>query len=67
MKQKTIKNILEYVWIGIVLLFGYYYLKDQSFWILFLVTFVLAGAGALSINFLFEGLAMRKKKKEQNK
>lgn len=65
LKQKTIKNILEYVWIGIVLLFGYFYLKDAKLWVLFLVTFVLAGAGALAINFFFEGLEMRKKRKNK--
>lgn len=63
-KEKKIKRILEYVWIGVVLLVGYYWLEEKSLWVLFLITFLLAGLGALFINFFFDSvMAWRKKKK----
>ncbi|ABY41988.1 hypothetical protein P4U03_13865 [Bacillus mycoides] len=65
MEEKKLKRILEYVWIAVVLLVGYYLLKDKSIWILFLMTFLLAGLGTLFINFFFDSVnAWRKKKKE---
>ncbi|CAM4104815.1 hypothetical protein COJ48_28595 [Bacillus cereus] len=65
MEEKKIKRILEYVWIAVVLLVGYYLLKDKSIWVLFLMTFLLAGLGTLFINFFFDSVnAWRKKKKE---
>ncbi|MFB5253316.1 hypothetical protein ACE38F_23830 [Bacillus mycoides] len=65
MEEKKLKRILEYVWIAVVLLVGYYLLKDKSIWVLFLMTFVLAGLGTLFINFFFDSVnAWRKKKKE---
>ncbi|MGE7851320.1 hypothetical protein ACQKNN_09860 [Bacillus paramycoides] len=65
MEEKKIKRILEYVWIAVVLLVGYYLLKDKSIWVLFLMTFLLAGLGTLFINFFFDSInAWRKKKKE---
>ncbi|MED1412289.1 MULTISPECIES: hypothetical protein [Bacillus] len=65
MEEKKIKRILEYVWIAVVLLVGYYLLKDKSIWVLFLMTFLLAGLGTLFINFFFDSVnAWRKNKKE---
>jgi hypothetical protein len=65
LEEKKLKRILEYVWIAVVLLVGYYLLKDKSIWILFLMTFLLAGLGTLFINFFFDSVnAWRKKKKE---
>ncbi|MFJ8416677.1 hypothetical protein [Bacillus paramycoides] len=65
MEEKKIKRILEYVWIAVVLLVGYYLLKDKSIWVLFLMTFLLAGLGTLFINFFFDSVnAWTKKKKE---
>jgi len=65
LEEKKIKRILEYVWIAVVLLVGYYLLKDKSIWVLFLMTFLLAGLGTLFINFFFDSVnAWRKKKKE---
>ncbi|MFE4759462.1 hypothetical protein [Bacillus mycoides] len=64
MEEKKLKRILEYVWIAVVLLVGYYLLKDKSIWVLFLMTFLLAGLGTLFINFFFDSVnAWRKKKK----
>ncbi|MGG2093597.1 hypothetical protein AB1283_12955 [Bacillus sp. S13(2024)] len=65
MSKKAIKRILEYIWIIVVLLVGYKYLQEKSLWILFLVTFILAGLGALFINFFFESIETWKKRKEQ--
>ncbi|MED1093331.1 hypothetical protein [Bacillus paramycoides] len=66
MEEKKIKRILEYVWIAVVLLVGYYLLKDKSIWVLFLMTFLLAGLGTLFINFFFDSVnAWRKKKKHK--
>ncbi|WP_410984711.1 hypothetical protein [Bacillus cereus] len=67
MEQKKLKRILEYVWTAVVLLVGYYFLKDKSIWILFLMTFLLAGLGTLFINFFFDSLAVWKKKKKETK
>ena len=68
MEEKKLKRILEYVWIAVVLLVGYYFLKEKSIWVLFLMTFLLAGLGTLFINFFFDSLnAWKKKKKEQVK
>jgi hypothetical protein len=65
LEEKKLKRILEYVWIAVVLLVGYYLLKDKSIWVLFLMTFLLAGLGTLFINFFFDSVnAWRKKKKE---
>ncbi|MGG2067042.1 hypothetical protein [Bacillus sp. S14(2024)] len=65
MSKKAIKRILEYIWIIVVLLVGYKYLQEKSLWVLFLVTFILAGLGALFINFFFESIETWKKRKEQ--
>ncbi|PES78758.1 hypothetical protein CN327_13855 [Bacillus cereus] len=66
MEEKKLKRILEYVWIAVVLLVGYYLLKDKSIWVLFLMTFLLAGLGTLFINFFFDSVnTWRKKKKEK--
>ncbi|MCE0554560.1 hypothetical protein LQK80_26430 [Bacillus thuringiensis] len=59
--------MLEYVWIAVVLLVGYYLLKDKSIWVLFLMTFLLAGLGTLFINFFFDSLNAWKKKKKGTK
>ncbi|PGZ14975.1 hypothetical protein [Bacillus cereus] len=67
MEQKKLKRILEYVWTAVVLLVGYYFLKDKSLWILFLMTFVLAGLGTLFINFFFDSLNIWRKKKKETK
>ncbi|PEY30179.1 hypothetical protein CN354_25990 [Bacillus cereus] len=67
MEQKKLKRILEYVWTAVVLLVGYYFLKDKSIWILFLMTFVLAGLGTLFINFFFDSLNVWRKKKKETK
>ncbi|MGW6148274.1 hypothetical protein ACWFN4_12360 [Bacillus mycoides] len=68
MEEKKLKRILEYVWIAVVLLVGYYLLKDKSIWVLFLMTFLLAGLGTLFINFFFDSVnAWRKKKKGRGK
>ncbi|PHA02561.1 hypothetical protein COE51_02925 [Bacillus pseudomycoides] len=67
MSKKTIKRILEYIWIIVVLLVGYKYLQEKSLWVLFLVTFLLAGLGTLFINFLFESIDAWKKKREEQK
>ncbi|MEY8350110.1 MULTISPECIES: hypothetical protein [Bacillus cereus group] len=67
MEQKKLKRILEYVWTAVVLLVGYYFLKDKSLWILFLMTFVLAGLGTLFINFFFDSLNVWRKKKKETK
>ncbi|PHD54087.1 hypothetical protein COF67_01360 [Bacillus toyonensis] len=67
MEQKKLKRILEYVWIAVVLLVGYYLLKDKSIWILFLMTFLLAGLGTLFINFFFDSVNAWKKKKKKKK
>ncbi|GAB6444825.1 MULTISPECIES: hypothetical protein [Bacillus] len=67
MEQKKLKRILEYVWIAVVLLVGYYLLKDKSIWILFLMTFLLAGLGTLFINFFFDSVNAWKKKKKGTK
>jgi hypothetical protein len=65
--KKTIKRILEYIWIIVVLLVGYKYLQEKSLWVLFLITFLLAGLGTLFINFLFESIEAWKKKREEQK
>ncbi|EKS8375786.1 hypothetical protein [Bacillus cereus] len=67
MEEKKLKRILEYVWIAVVLLVGYYLLKDKSIWVLFLMTFLLAGLGTLFINFFFDSLNAWKKKKKGTK
>ncbi len=67
LEQKKLKRILEYVWTAVVLLVGYYFLKDKSIWILFLMTFVLAGLGTLFINFFFDSLNVWRKKKKETK
>ncbi|EJS65278.1 hypothetical protein bcgnr5390_53990 [Bacillus luti] len=67
MEQKKLKRILEYVWIAVVLLVGYYLLKDKSIWVLFLMTFLLAGLGTLFINFFFDSVNAWKKKKKGTK
>jgi len=67
LEQKKLKRILEYVWIAVVLLVGYYLLKDKSIWVLFLMTFLLAGLGTLFINFFFDSLNAWKKKKKGTK
>ncbi len=67
LEEKKLKRILEYVWIAVVLLVGYYFLKDKSIWILFLMTFLLAGLGTLFINFFFDSVAAWKKKKKETK
>ncbi|PEL41327.1 hypothetical protein [Bacillus wiedmannii] len=67
MEEKKLKRILEYVWIAVVLLVGYYFLKEKSIWVLFLMTFLLAGLGALFINFFFDSLNAWKKKKKGTK
>ncbi|MBO1626251.1 hypothetical protein COE15_06205 [Bacillus cereus] len=67
MEQKKLKRILEYVWTAVVLLVGYYFLKDKSIWILFLMTFLLAGLGTLFINFFFDSLNVWRKKKKEAK
>lgn len=67
MEEKKLKRILEYVWIAVVLLVGYYLLKDKSIWILFLMTFLLAGLGTLFINFFFDSVNAWKKKKKGTK
>ncbi|MDR4986053.1 hypothetical protein CN491_18240 [Bacillus cereus] len=67
MEQKKLKRILEYVWIAVVLLVGYYFLEDKSNWILFLMTFLLAGLGTLFINFFFDSVNAWKKKKKGTK
>jgi len=67
LEQKKLKRILEYVWIAVVLLVGYYFLKDKSKWVLFLMTFLLAGLGALFINFFFDSVTAWKKKKKETK
>ncbi|MCU4845275.1 hypothetical protein OB992_15130 [Bacillus cereus] len=67
MEQKKLKRILEYVWIAVVLLVGNYLLKDKSIWVLFLMTFLLAGLGTLFINFFFDSLNAWKKKKKGTK
>ncbi|MFD0772162.1 hypothetical protein ACFQZ1_26010 [Bacillus sp. CGMCC 1.60114] len=67
MSKKTIKRILEYIWIIVVLLVGYKYLQEKSLWVLFLITFILAGLGALFINFFFESIETWKKRKEEQK
>ena len=67
MSNQKKKQILEYIWVGIVLLVGYKFLGDKSLWKLFLITFVLGGLGALFINFFFDSMeTWKKKKKEQN-
>ncbi|MED3350211.1 hypothetical protein P4388_16515 [Bacillus thuringiensis] len=67
MEQKKLKRILEYVWIAVVLLVGYYFLKEKSIWVLFLMTFLLAGLGTLFINFFFDSLDAWKNKKKGTK
>jgi len=67
LEQKKLKRILEYVWIAVVLLVGYYLLKDKSIWVLFLMTFLLAGLGTLFINFFFDSVNAWKKKKKGTK
>ncbi|MFK4467384.1 hypothetical protein [Bacillus sp. RC252] len=67
MEEKKLKRILEYVWIAVVLLVGYYLLKDKSIWILFLMTFLLAGLGTLFINFFFDSVNVWRKKKKETK
>jgi len=67
LEQKKLKRILEYVWTAVVLLVGYYFLKDKSIWILFLMTFLLAGLGTLFINFFFDSLNVWRKKKKEAK
>ncbi|MFK4320352.1 Na+/melibiose symporter-like transporter [Bacillus sp. RC145] len=67
LEQKKIKRILEYVWIAVVLLVGYYFLKEKSIWVLFLMTFLLAGLGTLFINFFFDSVNAWKKKKKETK
>ncbi|ARJ25074.1 hypothetical protein JFU18_11405 [Bacillus sp. TH22] len=67
MEQKKIKRILEYVWIAVVLLVGYYFLKEKSIWVLFLMTFLLAGLGTLFINFFFDSVNVWRKKKKEAK
>ncbi|BCB35867.1 hypothetical protein BCJMU51_0731 [Bacillus cereus] len=67
MEEKKLKRILEYVWIAVVLLVGYYFLKEKSIWVLFLMTFLLAGLGTLFINFFFDSLHAWKKKKKGTK
>ncbi|MEI4831270.1 hypothetical protein WAX78_17735 [Bacillus sp. FJAT-53711] len=67
MSKKAIKRILEYIWIIVVLLVGYKYLQEKSLWVLFLITFILAGLGALFINFFFESIETWKKRKEEQK
>ena len=44
-------------------LVGYYLLKDKSIWVLFLMTFLLAGLGTLFINFFFDSVNAWKKKR----
>ncbi|MEH7456024.1 hypothetical protein CON65_16810 [Bacillus pseudomycoides] len=67
MEEKKLKRILEYVWIVVVLLVGYYVFKDKSKWMLFLLTFLLAGLGTLFINFFFDSVTAWKKKKKDTK
>ncbi|AIK39294.1 hypothetical protein BG07_1539 [Bacillus pseudomycoides] len=67
LEEQKLKRILEYVWIAVVLLVGYYFLKDKSKWVLFLMTFLLAGLGALFINFFFDSVTAWKKKKKETK
>ena len=67
LEKKKQKRILEYVWIAVVLLVGYYLLKDKSIWVLFLMTFLLAGLGTLFINFFFDSVNAWKKKKKETK
>ncbi len=67
LEQKKIKRILEYVWIAVVLLVGYYFLKEKSIWVLFLMTFLLAGLGTLFINFFFDSVNVWRKKKKEAK
>ncbi|MCP1122511.1 hypothetical protein CN326_08410 [Bacillus sp. AFS018417] len=67
MSKKTIKRILEYTWIIVVLLVGYKYLQEKSLWVLFLITFLLAGLGTLFINFFFDSIETWKKRKEKQK
>ena len=67
LEQKKLKRILEYVWIAVVLLVGYYFLKEKSIWVLFLMTFLLAGLGTLFINFFFDSLNAWKNKKKGTK
>ena len=44
------------------------FLKRKSIWVLFLMTFLLAGLGTLFINFFFDSLnAWKNKKKERSK
>ncbi|AAP24820.1 conserved hypothetical protein [Bacillus anthracis str. Ames] len=50
-----------------MLLVGYYFLKEKSIWVLFLMTFLLAGLGTLFINFFFDSLNAWKKKKKGTK
>ena len=40
------------------------FLKRKSIWVLFLMTFLLAGLGTLFINFFFDSLNAWKKKKK---
>ncbi len=47
-----------------MLLVGYYYFKEKSIWVLFLMTFLLAGLGTLFINFFFDSLNAWKNKKK---
>ena len=42
------------------------FLKRKSIWVLFLMTFLLAGLGTLFINFFFDSLNAWKNKKEGN-
>ena len=43
------------------------FLKRKSIWVLFLMTFLLAGLGTLFINFFFDSLNAWKKKKKGSK
>ncbi|CAG9613168.1 hypothetical protein BACCIP111899_02363 [Bacillus rhizoplanae] len=67
MSKQKIKRILEFVWVAVVLLVGYKYLQEKSLWVLFLITFLLAGLGTLFINFFFDSIETWKKKKKERK
>lgn len=64
LEQKKLKRIFEYVWIVVVFFVGYYFLKEKSIWVLFLMMFLLVGLGMLFINFFFDSLNVWKNKKK---
>ncbi|MFD3448780.1 hypothetical protein ACFDTO_29810 [Microbacteriaceae bacterium 4G12] len=64
MQTDKLKRIIEYIWTGIVLIIGYTFFKDKGLWMLFLLTFLVAGAGTLLINLFF--ILWKRKQKRQN-